>query len=135
MVDTEIDTPPGWEEQTGEERRGDTICGYQYVTDEEVRFVVSVLEPAVYEDTNRLRFATVDPTGTHIRQDYPVEEYESIEAAIRAAESLIEHISLRLEEGSISASEPEVASIRDAIQDFTGHPLFPSLQHLIRRLR
>lgn len=134
MTDVEIDLPAGWTELSDEKQDGSALVAYQYGTGEETTFIVSIL-PRVGERGYMLRLSTVDRTSTHVRHDYPVEEYDSLEVAVDGAESFLEHISQRLREDSMPAADPDIEAMRETIQAFTENRRFPAVRRLLRRFR
>lgn len=134
MTETETDLPAEWIEKPDEAQRGPAIVEYQHETADETTFIVSVM-PKTADEGFKLRLSTINPTSTHVRHDYPVEEYETQAAAVEGAESFIEEFSQRVREGSISSADPEIDAIRETIQAFKGNRLFPSIGRLLRRLR
>jgi len=132
MTNIEADLPVGWTEKRNDTRRDPTIVEYQHETADETRFIVSVT-PQTAEEGYRLRLSTINPTSTHVRHDYPVDEYDAIDNAVEGGESFIDELSQRLQEGSISPVDPQFKSIRDTIQAFRGNRLVPLISRLLRR--
>ncbi|WP_049936724.1 hypothetical protein [Haloplanus natans] len=69
---------------------------YQHETTDETAFVLSITSRT---DTGEfaLRLSTIDPASTHVRHDYPVDEYDTVEEAAEGAESFVETLSQRLQ--------------------------------------
>lgn len=132
MTNIEIDLPADWSEKNHETQRSVAVVEYQHKTVKKNTFIVSVL-PRPDNEGYRLRLSTINPTSTHIRHDYPVDEYDTVEDAVEEAESFIEQFSQRLRDGFVSSADPEIEAIQDTIQAFTGNQLFPSIQRLFRR--
>lgn len=132
MTNIETDLPVGWTEKSDDTRRDPAIVEYQYETADDTRFIVSVM-PQTAKEGYKLRLSTINPTSTHVRHDYPVDEYDAVEDAVEGAESFIDELSQRLQEGSISSADPEIEAIGDTIQAFRGNRLFPSVGQLLRR--
>lgn len=134
VTNTDIDLPAEWIEKSEETQRGSAIVECQHETATETTYIVSVI-PQTANKGFKLRLSTINPSSTHVRHDYPIEEYDTREDAVEEAESFIEEFSQRLQEGYISSADPEIEAIRDTIQAFKGNRLFPSIGRLFRRFR
>jgi quercetin dioxygenase-like cupin family protein len=126
--------PPEWTERHDETRHGAAVVEYQHETADETTFIVSVT-PRTDTGEFTLRLSTIDPASTHVRHDYPVDEYDTVEEAAEGAESFVETLSQRLRAGSISSADPNIDAIRETIQAFRGNRGFPSVRQLLRRFR
>lgn len=133
MTEFEIELPPGWSEHSEESQRRSTVAKYQYTTAADTRFVVSLLKHPSNTDGYKLRLSTIIPLPTHVRHDYPVEEYDTRADAFEGVESFLEHISVQLHDGSVSHDEPRIEEIRGMIQDFTDTCLLSSIRQLVCR--
>jgi hypothetical protein len=58
-----------------------------------------------------------------------------VDDAVAGAQSFIEMFSQRIQEGSISAADPEIEAIRETIEAFRGERAFPSIGRLLRQFR
>lgn len=134
MTENKIELPPEWSEQPEESQRGTAVAEYRHTTVEGTAFVVSVFQRSSDAGGYKLQLSTSAPISNGVHHDYPVEEYETRVDAFEGAESFIEHISVRLLDGSISHDDPEIEEIRGMIQDFSGGQLFSSIRQLVRRL-
>lgn len=108
--------PPGWTRdcESGVDR---TEVVYRYETDSQTKFVVSVRHD---ESAYTLHLSTIDPSSTHIRHDYPVTTYDTVEAARSGAESFLTMVTEEVQEGRISAVDPGIDEIRRTIDEFNG---------------
>lgn len=108
--------PHGWtrDHDGGFER---TEVAYRYETDSETEFVVSVRDD---ESDYTLHLSTINPSSTHIRHDYPVATYDTVDAAESSAKSFLAVVTEELQEGRITAADPAVDEIRRTIDEFTG---------------
>lgn len=131
MTDIDIDLPADWTERANETQRASALVEYQHTTDDQTKFIVTLLKPASDDGDYRLRLSIVNTTSAHVRHDYPVDEYDTREVASAATEAFIECLDRRLAEGAISPADPEIDEIRNTIADFTGVRLFPSVRQLI----
>lgn len=134
MTDTDITLPAEWTKKREETQHSTAVVEYQHETADETTFVVSVMSNTADEGFN-LRLSTINRTSTHVRHDYPVDEYDAIDDAVEGAQSFIEMFSQRLQEGSISSTDPEIEAIRETIETFRGDRVFPSIGRLLRRFR
>lgn len=135
MPDVDIELPAGWIERTESTHRAAARIEYEYETADETIFIVSILPKTIGTGEFQLRFSTIDLTATHVRHDYPIDDYESLEAAVDDAESFIEVFSQRLWNGSISSVHPEMDAIRDTIQSYSSTSLRSSFQRLLWRFQ
>lgn len=134
MAEFDIELPPGWSERSKEDQHGAAVAEYQHTTEEDTRFIVSLVPRSPTADAYKLRLSTVTVTSPYIRHDYLVNEYDTRTAAFEGADAFIEHISAQLYDGSVSHDDPEIEAIRGAIQDFTGGHLLSSIRQLVYRL-
>lgn len=135
MTNVEIDLPSSWTERSDETQHGSALVEYQHETGDKTMFIVSVLPRTADDKGYKLYLSTINPTSIHVRHDYPIEDYDSLEDAVDGAESFIEQVSHRLQDGSISSADPTIEEIRTTIQAFTDDQLFPSFRCLLRRFR
>lgn len=126
VTDTDIDLPAGWAEKRDGSERGTAVVEYHCETADDTTFVVSVM-PKTADEGFKLRLSTINSTSTHVRHDYPIDEYDAVEDVVEGAESFIEMFSQRLREGSISSAEPQIEAIRETIQAFKGNRVFRSI--------
>ncbi|MFC4407932.1 hypothetical protein [Haloarchaeobius iranensis] len=134
MTDTDIALPAEWTKKREEAQHRTAVVEYQHETAEDTTFVVSVLsKPA--DKGFKLRLSAINRTSTHVRHNYPVEEYDTVDDAMEGAQSFIEMFSQRVQEGSVSAADPELEAVRETVETFRGEQIFPSIGRLLRRLR
>ncbi|WP_336331022.1 hypothetical protein [Haloarcula sp. CGMCC 1.2071] len=134
MTDTDIGLPAEWTRKREEAQHSTAVVEYQHETADDTTFVVSVMSKTADEGF-KLRLSTINRTSTHVRHDYPVDEYDTVDDAVAGAQSFIEMFSQRVQEGSISAADPEIEAIRGTIEAFRGERVFPSIGRLLRRFR
>lgn len=130
MTGFEIDLPPEWTKRTGETDRDSAVAEYQYATADDVPLIVSIVPRADGKAYN-LHLLTSNSTRTPCRQAFPVKEYGSRPAAVAGAESFIDHLSLHLQNGSMSSANPGTGEIRAVLREFSDEPRFSSIRHLI----
>lgn len=130
MTDIELELPSEWVQHTGEQQQN-ALAEIQQETETGTVFVVSV-QQQVSSDGYALRFSTISPT--QVRHDYPVTEYSSEEEALVAVEAFAEHVSARLDDGTLSPTDPDIGEIHDVIESFTGNRHLLAIQRFIHRL-
>lgn len=94
-----IAPPSEWYERPNGRRDGEVIQEYEYDPTRETTFLVSLVRRSARE-MYELRLTVIDLQSTRLRHDYPVDEYDSREAAVAGAESFIDHLSERFREGN-----------------------------------
>lgn len=135
MTDVDIALPSDWSEHVDETQRGSALVEFQHETDDGTTFIVSVLPRTTADEGYTLRLSTITQTPTHVRHDYTIDEYDSLEDAVDGTESFLEQLSHRLRDGSISSTDPAIDEIRNIIRAFTGERRFRAARRLIRRSR
>ncbi|WP_152420653.1 hypothetical protein [Halorubrum tebenquichense] len=131
---TNIGIPTAWTKKREEGRYSAAVVEYHHEIADETLFVVSVI-PKIDDGKFELRLLAINRTSTHVRHDYPIDEYDTVEDAVEGAESFIEMLSQRLAEGSLSPSDPQIEAIRETITTFRGDRSLPTIGRLIRRFR
>jgi hypothetical protein len=134
MTNTNTELPEEWTKKPEEDGYSTGIFEYQRETADETTFVVSVISKTDNEEV-RLRLSTIDRTSAHMRHDYLVDEYETVEDAVEGAQSFIDMFSQWLQDGSISSTNPEIEAINEIIETFRGEQALPLIGRLLRRFR
>lgn len=135
MTNTGGELPSGWTEQRDETQHEPTAVEYRHETTDDTIFIISVRPDAANEGRFELRLSTIDPTSTHVRHDYPIDDYDALEAAIDEAESFVDVLSERLRKGTISSADPDIGAIREMIREFTDDRRRFSVRRLFQRFR
>lgn len=135
MPDVELEPPSDWTEYVDTTQPDSALVEYQYDSDDETTFIVSVLRRTTGDAGYQLTLSTITRTPARIRHDYPIDEYETLEEAVSGAESFLEQFSRRLRDGSISSHDPTIKEIEDTIQAFTAERQFSSVRRFLRRFR
>ena len=131
---TNISIPAAWTKKREEGRYSAAVVEYHHEIADEALFVVSVI-PKTDDEKFELRLLAINRTSTHVRHDYPIDEYDTVEDAVEGAESFIGMFSQRLAEGSLSSSDPQIEAIRETITTFRGDRSLPTFGRLLRRFR
>lgn len=134
MTDTDFDLPSDWVEQSLEDTGERQLVQVQRTTANGTSFIVAVLS-ATNTDQYVLRFSTIEPQAIPTRHDYRVQTYGSRDEVLAAADSFVDHVDGRLRDETISATNPDIASIEEMIQAFRGTALPEMLRRLVHELR
>lgn len=133
MSNAEGGLPAEWTRTSDDRARDPAVVEYQYETPNGTRFVVSVM-PQNVEQGYKLRLTTINPTSRHVRHEYPIDEYDTLEAATEEAELFIDGLTQGLRSGSISSTNPDIMSMRSAIQAFRENRSVSSISRVLRWL-
>jgi hypothetical protein len=128
----DVDLPSKWHVEHPD-GQPDSVARLHLRTATGTTFVVAVVPDPSDGASYRLRLSTETPTN--VRHDYPVGEYESREAAVSAARSFVEHLTRRLRQDRLAASDPSIEAVRQTIQSFRDDSLLASLHRTLRGLR
>lgn len=135
MPEPDLDLPAGWSRVDDDYQRESHVAGYQHQPTESTTFLVSITDEAASPNQYKLRLSTVNIASKYVRHDYPVDVYETRDAADDAAAAFIEHVDDYLKHGALSAVDPDLEETRAMIAEFTGNPLFPEIRRLYRRFK
>lgn len=107
MTESDLDLPAGWAGVSDEYQRKPRVAAYQHQPTEATAFLVTIADEGASPNQYRVRLSTVNIASKYVRHDYPVDGYDTRDAAFDAAESFVEHVHEHLQEGSISAGAPD----------------------------
>jgi hypothetical protein len=131
----EIELPSGWSQRPEEEQQRSALTEFQCTPSTTTTFIVSLLQRPAEAEEYKLQLSTINRTAaTHVRHDYSLEGYSTQDAALTAAESLINALDARFRDETISSADPTLEEIDGIIQEYTETYRFPRIQRFFRRL-
>jgi len=110
--------PEGWSKTTADESGRER---YQFRLNEEAgaTFLVWVIDRGE-DEPFQIRLTTISDDGNRVRHDYPIDSYDSKEAALAGAESFVDRLDSGLQQGTISNDDPSVEEVQRFIDEFIG---------------
>lgn len=118
MSEADVDLPAGWSPRLDKTPDSRTFAAFEYRTGTDTTFLVTI-DPRSEDPGYKLRLSTITPGSTNPRHDYHVSTYDRRENALDGAQTLIEELTNRIARGELSASEPAIDEINDAIENVT----------------
>lgn len=118
MPEVDIDLPAGWALRLDQTPNRRTFAAFEYRAEPDTTFLVTI-DPRPEDPGYTLRLSTITPESTNPRHEYHVRTYDRRENALDGAQSLIDELTHRIVSGELSASEPTITEINDAIENAT----------------
>lgn len=132
MTSVDVDLPSEWRVQRPTAESGAPTT-FRYRTSTGTRFIVAVARDPTDETSYTLHLSTETPTN--VRHDYPVDSFDSREAALSAAESFMPYLTARVRQDKLSASDPSIDAVQESISSFRDDSLLESLRRAVGQLR
>lgn len=110
--------PEGWAKPTPDES-GRERNQFRLNAEDGATFLVWVIERGE-DEPFQIRLTTISDDGDRVRHDYPIDVYDSREAAIAGAESFVARLDWQRREGRLSDDDPTVEDVQRFIVEFVG---------------
>lgn len=130
MTDTSETIPENWTERPDSEQRDNAHSEYLNRLNDNVTFIVALLNPSSQNRSYRLHFSMINSQRVVTRHDYAIDEFEEKSEAEAAITELLQHVSISIQENKIDSVNPDPQEIQQMITEFTSK----RDENIIRRL-
>lgn len=118
MTDGDHDLPTGWSRRRDATLEGRTVAAFEYRPAPESRFLLTI-DPRAEHPGYTLRLSTSTPDATQPEHEYHVSTYDQRANALEDAQALMEELTNRLANGTLSPSDPGIDAVNEAIESAT----------------